>query len=374
MSHEVRTPMNGVLGMLQLLKLTDLSDEQLEYVETSMASGKSLLTIINDILDYSKIEAGKLQITPEEFQLREMVRTLVTSFKTCINPEMIHLTHSISPDVPEFLIADHVRIRQILFNLVGNAVKYTEKGHINIRIRGLGEVDETSLKLEFSIDDSGIGFPDNAENILFEPFTRIEAPGRKKISGTGLGLSIVKKLVKHLGGTVKLTTNEWGGTTAKFIINVIRQRRQHEKNTADPPAPFLTHPHRRLSTLVVEDEKINQQILQAILAKLGHRTTVVDDGYHALELLQNSSYDIILMDIQMPELDGIETTRIIRSSSRFAHVQNIPIIALTAFAMAGDKDKCLNAGMDRYLAKPVDIKTLDSYLKALTASASPLDL
>lgn len=366
MSHEVRTPMNGVLGMLQLLKLTDLSDEQLEYVETSMASGKSLLTIINDILDYSKIEAGKLEITPEEFQLREMVRTLVLSFKTFINPEEVCLSYAISPDVPEFLVADHIRIRQILFNLVGNAVKYTEKGHIKISIRGLDEMVGTCLRLEFSIEDTGIGFPDDAGNALFEPFTRMISPGRKKISGTGLGLSIVKQLVKHLGGTVELTTNPSGGTTATFSLEVSRQQHQREPAAIPPAAPILTHPYRRLSTLVVEDEKINQQILQAILAKLGHRTTVVDDGYHALELLRTNSYDIILMDIQMPELDGIETTRIIRTSSKFAHVRDIPIIALTAFAMAGDRDKCLKAGMDRYLAKPVDIKTLDSYLKSLT--------
>lgn len=366
MSHEVRTPMNGVLGMLQLLTLTDLNDEQSEYVETAMASGKSLLTIINDILDYSKIEAGKLQITPEDFQLREMVRTLVVSFKTFIDPQKVRLNYSVSPDVPEFLVADHVRIRQILFNLVGNAVKYTEEGEISIDIKTLEIIDDIHIKLEFSVKDTGIGIPRDIGNTLFEPFTRFESPDRIKISGTGLGLSIVKLLVMHLNGSVELKRNSAIGTTATFTLDVMRQQHPLVPDTKLPPAPVLTYPNRRLSALVVEDEKINQQILQAILTKLGHRTVFADDGILALELLKSNSYDVILMDVQMPRLDGVATTKIIRNSPEYEHVQDVPIIALTAFAMAGDREKCLKAGMDRYLAKPVDIKILENYLKSLT--------
>ncbi|MGB3212219.1 MAG: PAS domain S-box protein [Desulforhopalus sp.] len=367
MSHEVRTPMNGVLGMLQLMTMTSLDDEQLEYVETAMASGESLLTIINDILDYSKIEAGKLQMTPEEFQIREVVKTLITSFKTAINHQKVRILGSIDPDVPNILVADHVRIRQILYNLVGNAVKFTEEGEIHIEIKKLETIDDHCVRLECTIADTGIGVPEDIGDILFEPFTQIESPRQKKVKGTGLGLSIVKQLVTKMDGTVQLKRNNEHGTTATFTLVVGKGEARPEPEQSTIPAPILTSPNRRLSTLVVEDEQINQQILQAILTKLGHRSTIAGDGHLALELLKTNQFDIVLMDVQMPELDGIETTKIIRSSENYRHVQDIPIIALTAYAMAGDKDKCLEAGMDSYLAKPVDIKALEKRLKTLTA-------
>jgi PAS domain S-box-containing protein len=366
MSHEVRTPMNGVLGMLQLMTMTSLDDEQFEYVETAMASGESLLTIINDILDYSKIEAGKLQMTPEEFQIRELIKPLLLSFKTAINHHKVNLSCSIAPDVPTVLVADHVRIRQIFYNLVGNAVKFTEQGDIHINIKTLEEIGNNQVRLECAISDTGIGVPEDIGDALFEPFTQIESQRQKKIKGTGLGLSIVKQLVTRMKGTVQLSRNDAQGTTVTFslVVGVGKLRSTPERSHI--LTPILTSPHRRLSTLIVEDEQINQQILQAILTKLGHRSTIASDGYTALELLKNQQFDIILMDVQMPELDGIETTRIIKSSKKFQHVQDIPIIALTAYAMAGDKDKCLEAGMDSYLSKPVDIKALEKQLKALT--------
>jgi PAS domain S-box-containing protein len=366
MSHEVRTPMNGVLGMLQLMTMTSLDDEQFEYVETAMASGESLLTIINDILDYSKIEAGKLQMTPEEFQIRELVKPLITSFKTSINPQKVTLLCSIAPDVPNILVADHVRIRQILYNLVGNAVKFTEHGEIHIQIRTLDTLGDNRVRLEFTIADTGIGIPDDIGEKLFEPFTQIESSRQKKVKGTGLGLSIVKQLVTRMDGTVQLTRNDAQGTTVTFTLVVGRREIHSTPSCINIPTPILTSPNRRLSTLVVEDEQINQQILQAILTKLGHRSTIAGDGYLALEFLKTHQFDIVLMDVQMPELDGIEATRIIRGSETYRHVRNIPIIALTAYAMAGDKEKCLEAGMDSYLAKPVDIKALEKRLKALT--------
>jgi CheY-like chemotaxis protein len=367
MSHEVRTPMNGVLGMLQLMTMTSLDDEQFEYVETAMASGESLLTIINDILDYSKIEAGKLQMTPEEFQIREIVKPLITSFKTAINHQKVSLLCSIAPDVPIILIADHVRIRQILYNLVGNAVKFTEQGQIHIGIRTLEEIADNLVRLECTIADTGIGVPEDIGDGLFEPFTQIESSRQKKVKGTGLGLSIVKQLVTQMQGSVQLQRNEAQGTTVTFTLVVGKGEIRSAPERLKIPTPILTSPNRRLSTLVVEDEQINQQILQAILTKLGHRSIIAGDGYLALKLLQTHQFDIVLMDVQMPELDGIETTRIIRTSEIYRHVRNIPIIALTAYAMAGDKDKCLEAGMDSYLAKPVDIKVLEKRLKTLTA-------
>ncbi len=366
MSHEVRTPMNGVLGMLQLLTMTTLDDEQFEYVATAMASGESLLTIINDILDYAKIEAGKLQMTPEEFQIREIVKPLMTSFKTAINHQKVSLLCSVDPDVPEILIADHVRIRQILYNLVGNAVKFTEQGEIRIDIRTEETIGDDRVRLACTIADTGIGVPADIGEDLFEPFTQIESSRQKKVKGTGLGLSIVRQLVTRMEGTVQLQRNEAQGTTVTFTLVVGKGESCSTSTPAHLPTPILTSPNRRLATLVVEDEQINQQILQAILTKLGHRATIAGDGQSALDLLKTHHFDIILMDVQMPGLDGIETTRIIRTSSTYRHVRNIPIIALTAYAMAGDKDKCLQAGMSSYLAKPVDIKALEKRLKTLT--------
>ena len=366
MSHEVRTPMNGVLGMLQLMTMTSLDDEQQEYVETAMASGKSLLTIINDILDYSKIEAGKLQMTPEEFQIRDIVKPLLTSFKTAINHQKVTLSCSIAPEVPNTLVTDHVRLRQILFNLVGNAVKFTEQGEILIEIKVLEKINNNHIQLECTIADTGIGVPEDIGDELFEPFTQIESSRHGKVTGTGLGLSIVKQLVTQMEGTVQIRKNNAQGTTVTFTIVVGIGKIQPAPEQIQP-TPILTSPSRRLATLIVEDELINQQILQAILTKLGHRTTIAGDGHSALKLLKTNFFDIILMDVQMPELDGLATTKIIRQSEHYQHVRNIPIIALTAYAMAGDKEKCLEAGMNSYLSKPVDIKALEKGLKSLTA-------
>ena len=369
MSHEVRTPMNGVLGMLQLLQMTELNDEQDDYVKTATESGKSLLTIINDILDYSRIEAGKLQLTPEPFQIREMIKTLMTSFRTAINPRLVALTHLVDDHVPDVLIADHVRIRQILYNLVGNAVKFTERGAIDLLLCRRATLSRGELLLECSIADTGIGIPSDGGDSLFEPFTQATASTNRKVQGTGLGLAIVKQLVAHLGGNVHLARNQAGGTTVTFTLKV----REGEPTPAEKPTltvpPLLSQPHRRLNVLVVEDEEINRQILQAILGKIGHRCTIASDGQQALTLLNERRFDIVLMDVQMPEMDGLETTRRIRSSPQYAHLHDLPIIALTAFAMAGDQEKCLQAGMTDYLAKPVDIKKLETMLQQLALAA-----
>ena len=368
MSHEVRTPMNGVLGMLQLLTLTNLDSEQFKYIEAATIAGKSLLTIINDILDYSKIEAGKLQINPEVFHLREMVRILINSFETSVDPTEVVLHYEIDNNVPDALKADQTRIRQILFNLIGNAIKFTEQGEILLHIKKLVKKEENRIMLEGTIRDTGIGIPEESEEKLFEHFTQIHTNGQKKFKGTGLGLSIVKQLVNQMGGTVHLQRNKTKGTTVTFSIEVETLKHETCETTIKNPTPILTSPNRRLSTLIVEDEQINQQILQAILTKLGHKSTLAANGKQALQLLESNCYDIILMDVQMPVLDGIETTRRIKESAQFTAAKDIPIIALTAYAMAGDQERCLAAGMDSYLSKPVDIKALDAKLKALTAA------
>lgn len=368
MSHEVRTPMNGVIGMMQLLKMTSLDDEQLEFIDTAMSSGESLLTIINDILDYSRIEADRLQFTASDFNIREMVKTLLNSFRTSINPAKVRLNHTVNADVPVQLFADPIRFRQILYNLVGNAVKFTDDGEIAVKLSISEHLREKKLKLLCTISDTGIGIPNNIGDKIFEPFSQIDSNRQQTTRGTGLGLSIVKRIVEQMGGNVSLRRNVAGGTTAEFTITVGISPNTCEK-TIEPSTPLLTSPIHRLSVLVVEDEVINQQILQAILHKLGHRSTLAENGIQALELLRKKKFDIILMDVQMPKMDGLQATRIIRTSPEFEKVHNIPIIALTAYAMAGDKNKCLENGMNNYLAKPVDVKALELGLKTLTAKS-----
>lgn len=365
MSHEVRTPMNGVLGMLQLLKMTPLDDEQLGYIETASASGKSLLAIINDILDYSKIEAGKLQINPENFHPREILEQVGISFTGEIDPARVELVIAIAEEIPEILFADPQRLRQILYNVIGNAVKFTEKGSITVKLELAEKLSPERILLHCQVIDTGIGMPLDAEEKLFSPFTQATVPMAHKPKGTGLGLAIVKQLVTAMGGTISLKPNLPEGTIVSFTVEagLVRSRPQV---TTQPPEPMLTSPGKRLSVLVAEDENINQQILKTILTKLGHRSRIARDGKETLDLLLEDEFDIILMDVQMPELDGLETTRRIRRDPRFSRHSKLPILALTAYAMAGDQENCLAAGMDDYLAKPVDIGELGSKLRALT--------
>ncbi len=363
MSHEIRTPMNGVLGTLQLLGLTDLSSEQRELVETALRSGHSLLTIINDILDFSKIEAGKVVIQSERFSPHDLITSLIATFKTITsNPDLL-FTYRIDPDVPAIIIADQVRFRQILSNLISNSIKFTEEGHINIRLQLKAKLPKEKIRLSCTVTDTGIGLPDHEELDLFEPFTQIECAFRRKYKGTGLGLSIVRRLVTLMGGSVQITGREGHGTTVTFDIvagtSPTATSSMPSEITLYQPCTGKKHLH----ILLVEDELINQQILRSILEKMHHTVTIAHNGRQALQALLKSEYDFVLMDIQMPEMDGYEATRRIRTSKKYQDRANIPIVALTAFAMTGDKEKCLQAGMNGYLSKPVDFKALEQALR-----------
>ncbi len=370
MSHEVRTPMNGVLGMLQLLTYTDLNAEQSGYVETATIAGKTLLTIVDDILDYSKIAAGKLRLTPKPFQLREMIKNLANFFATLIKDSDVNLEYQITPDIPNTLIADQTRIEQIFFNLVGNAVKFTEKGSIQIRISTLNDLHDGRLTLKGTVSDTGIGIPEEDIEKLFEDFTQAQTNDHKKFKGTGLGLSIVKKIITQMGGSIQLKRNQPQGTTVTFTMVVDAAEKSPESRQTGERPPTLSSLDRQLSILVVEDEHINQVILQAILRKLNHRYTLATNGQEALEILKNKLFDVILMDVQMPVVNGIEATKRIKTGSEYLAARNIPIIALTGCAMTGDREKCLAAGMDTYLTKPVDLQALDLMLQSLTTTAS----
>jgi len=364
MSHEIRTPMNGILGTMQLLGMTTLSDEQRCYVDTALKSGRSLLTIINDILDFSKIEAGKIEIRNEIFAPREVINSLLASFQTMIKTPDIALVSRIDDGVPELIVADQIRFRQILTNLVGNAVKFTDKGEIAIHVEMQDRGKGSKNILQCTVTDTGIGLPQHAETEMFEPFSQFESSVKRKYKGTGLGLSIVRQLVRLMGGTITIANRRNRGTQVVFTI---------ETGMAPPLAPATDkpvttsrrHPENvtRQHILLVEDDLINQQILRSVLEKLGHTVTIAHNGRQALQTLLAQEYDCVLMDIQMPEMDGFEATRRIRSQQEYSRISKIPIIALTAFAMTGDKEQCLQAGMNHYLSKPVDIKALEKILR-----------
>ncbi len=366
MSHEIRTPLNGILGTLQLLGLTPLSSEQNKYIETAKISGNNLLNIINDVLDFSKIEAGKITIKKEVFSPRELIHSVVSSLEAVVADRDIQFTVTIGQDVPEQLTADQGRLHQIFSNIIGNAVKFTERGEINIEMHYLTNKEHTVPRLKCVISDTGIGIPDKHNQQLFTPFFQIERSYRKRYKGTGLGLSIVKQLVTLMGGTIHLENRPHGGTKVTFDIKTERARTDdHPASIQQTPEPQRAT-HHTFSLLVVEDEPINQEILKSLLEKFGHQVTLANNGKEALDILaKKSSFDCILMDIQMPEMDGLETTAIIRSEQRFKAVVNIPIIALTAFAMKEDKENFLAAGMNDYLSKPVTIEKLIEKLDTL---------
>ncbi|WP_163338384.1 PAS domain-containing sensor histidine kinase [Desulfopila sp. IMCC35008] len=356
MSHEIRTPMNGVLGTLQLLGMTPLSNEQRDLVETALKSGNSLLTIINDILDFSKIEAGKITIRNELFSPHELLHSMISSFNTIAAGKIIHFTISIAESVPEKIVADPIRFRQILSNLLGNAVKFTEEGEIEIILDCSRK--EEGLIMHCSVTDTGIGIPSPESYDLFEPFSQLESSYRKKYKGTGLGLSIVKQLVTLMGGTVHIESRKNRGTKVSFDFTAQTNRCSNPAVSPNPLICSTQFSKDSYRILLVEDEPINQQIIRSILEKFGHSVTIANDGYEAIHILQRDRFNCILMDIQMPEMDGIETTKKIRNDKDLDMFSDIPIIALTAFAMTGDKEKCMRAGMNGYLSKPVNIDEL----------------
>ncbi len=367
MSHEIRTPMNGVLGTLQLLGLTHLSIEQRDYVDTALKSGQTLLTIINDILDFSKIEAGKISIRSEVFSPRELITSLIASFKTVApDPDLI-LSHEISPDVPSTCLGDQVRYRQVLSNLVGNAIKFTEKGTIHINLQLGSPPAEGKIRLLCTVTDNGIGLPDQVGSELFAPFAQVEGTFRRKYKGTGLGLSIVKRLVTLMGGTIDIQGRENEGTRVIFdIIAGVSSGKQLDETIKPKVKVASQHTDKSQHILLAEDDLINQLILRSILEKLGHSVHIVPNGRLALDALRKEQYDFVLMDIQMPEMDGFEATKYIRTHEDFKEFVDIPIIALTAFAMTGDRERCLEAGMNDYLSKPVNIVVLQEMLQQST--------
>ncbi|WP_167505954.1 PAS domain S-box protein [Desulfosediminicola flagellatus] len=368
MSHEIRTPMNGILGMLQLLQATDLDSRQAGFVDTAIQSGSNLVHLITDILDFSKIEAGKIELLPSCFNLRKFLKTIFYSFESLIDSNRIDLQLIIADDVPRRIKTDESRLQQILFNLLGNAVKFTNNGHIHLLVTAEEQVEDR-IKIHFKLEDTGIGIPVQLSDQLFEPFVQADGSFQRKYKGTGLGLSIVKQLLTLLDGTIELKSSEGQGTIADFAILV--QPDAFTSGGNEVGKPVTSTSTRKADILVVEDEKINAMVILAMLQNIGHNVTLATDGRKAIDLLETTSFDCILMDIQMPELDGIETAKIIRKNT-LKKGMSIPIVAVTAHAMKGDRENFLSAGMDEYLTKPVDATVLASTLqRVLQAEERP---
>jgi signal transduction histidine kinase/AmiR/NasT family two-component response regulator len=351
MSHEIRTPMNGILGVADLLRTKSPDKEQKRLLDILASSGESLLRIINDILDFSKMEADRLELHAQPFELRGLAEELEHLLAPQARAKGVAFAIDVDPALPAGLAGDRQRLSQVLLNLGTNAVKFTDRGAVRLALRGR-PAPGGSARIEFSVSDTGIGMDGQALSRLFTPFTQFAVTPSHRSAGTGLGLVIARRLVNLRGGDIAVYSEPGKGSTFSFAIEL-------------PIAPLLTSTTTRglrtldsLAVLVVEDNAVNQTVVGAMLKSLGHRTTIAANGREALEFLIRNDFDLVLMDCNMPEMDGLEATRRLRRGDSGARDSNIPVIALTANAMDGDKDACLAAGMNDFLAKPVTIAAL----------------
>ncbi len=368
MSHEIRTPMNGIIGMAEILKQANLGEQEQENLEILISSTRSLLSLVNDILDISKIEAGKIELEIEDFEIRKLLQDIENITYIKAEEKALDYKTFINPNVPEFLQGDPSRLKQIVLNLVNNAVKFTMKGQVHIYIDVMEET-KNRIKLMIKVEDTGIGISDEGKKGLFQLFTQVDTSSTKNYGGTGLGLSIARQLVMLMEGEIGMESEQDKGSV--FWVSTWLDK---SSRTATIPEPFDkkteydSKSFKKLYILLAEDNEINQKIIQYILTNAGYRVDIAMNGQEAIDLYHKNNYDLVLMDVQMPVLDGYEATAHIRDMESTILNSNIhiPIVALTANAMKGDREKCLDAGMDEYLSKPFTPNDLIGIIRSVT--------
>jgi len=374
MSHEIRTPMNAVVGFTSLLRRTSLGTEQREFVELIEASCETLLALINDILDFSRIESGRLEFEPEAVSPRAIVREVVEQFRPRTREKQLDLAVALDDDVPARIVSDAFRVRQVLFNLIGNATKFTEEGGITVHVAR----DLEPGGIVVTVLDTGIGIGREQLARLFRPFTQGDSSTSRRFGGSGLGLAISKRLVDALGGRIEVESRPGEGSAFRVVLPPVMpgadpallDESTGEDASSGPAGAGLAAFG---TVLVVEDHPVNRRLVGAMLERLGIAADFAEDGRRALEMLAVQGYDVILMDIQMPELDGYETTRILRAREAEERAERPAwIVALTANAMEGDAQRCLGAGMDDYLAKPFKLDDLARVLRRIRGGVAPV--